>query len=58
MSARFGGQGACVATAHKLSRTIFCMIEKQQEFKMEMLIEYQKNSGRIGLNSWKNNLIG
>ena len=42
MSAKYGGKGACVATAHKLSKTIFCMLEKHTEFKMEMLVEAQK----------------
>ena len=42
MCAKYGGKGACVATAHKLSRTIFCMLDKREEFRMDMLLESQK----------------
>lgn len=42
MASKYGGKGACVATAHKLSRTIYCMLDKKEEFRMETLIESQK----------------
>lgn len=42
MSAKYGGKGASLATAHKLSRIIFFMMDKKQEFNIQMLNEAQK----------------
>jgi transposase len=42
MSAKYGGKGASLATAHKLARIIFKMLETKKEFCYEMLIESQK----------------
>ena len=43
MSAKYGGKGASLATAHKLARIIYKMLETKKEFCYEMLIESQKN---------------
>lgn len=42
MCSKYGGKGACVATGHKLARIIFRMVDKKEEFSMEMMIESQK----------------
>jgi transposase len=42
MSVKYGGRGASLATAHKLSRIIYMMIIKKQEFEMELIYETQK----------------
>jgi transposase len=42
MSFKYGGKGASLATAHKLSRIIFLMLDKKEEFSMAMLIDSQK----------------
>jgi transposase len=45
--AKYGGKGAALATAHKLARIIFRMLETKQEFNYEMLIESQKKYREI-----------
>ena len=42
MKSKYGGKGAALATAHKLARIIFKMLETKEEFSHEMLIESQK----------------
>jgi hypothetical protein len=42
MSSKYGGKGASMATAHKLARIIYKMIEKKQEFDFNMLVESQQ----------------
>lgn len=41
MKSKYGGKGASLATAHKLARIIFKMLETKEEFNYEMLIESQ-----------------
>jgi len=47
MSARYGGKGASLATAHKLARIIYTMLDKKQEFNFNMLIESQQKYREI-----------
>lgn len=42
MSFRYGGKGAALATAHKLARIIYTMLDTKQEFNVEMLMESQQ----------------
>jgi transposase len=42
MSAKYGGKGASLATGHKISRIIFRMLEKKEEFNLGMLFESQQ----------------
>jgi len=42
MSSKYGGKGASMATAHKLARIIFTMLEKKQEFDFNMLVASQQ----------------
>lgn len=42
MSAKYGGRGAAVASAHKLARIIYIMLDKKVEYNNEMLIESQQ----------------
>lgn len=42
MKAKLGGKGAVLATAHKLSRIIYIMISKKEEYKPEMIISNQE----------------
>lgn len=39
MSFRYGGRGAALATAHKLARIIYTMLENKVEFSMDLLLE-------------------
>ena len=47
MSFRYGGKGASLASAHKLARIIYTMLDKKQEFKVDMLIESQQKFREI-----------
>jgi transposase len=42
MSYKYGGKGASLATAHKLSRIIFLMLDKKEEFNIKMLVDSQR----------------
>lgn len=42
MSAKYGGRGAAVASAHKLARIIYTMLDKKVEYNNELLIESQQ----------------
>jgi transposase len=42
MSAKYGGKGASLATAHKLARIIYKMLENKEEFNDQVLIESQQ----------------
>lgn len=42
VSAKYGGKGATLATAHKLSRIIFHMLNEKEEFNTNMILESQK----------------
>jgi hypothetical protein len=39
MTAKYGGKGAALATAHKMARIIFTMLEKKMEFDAQMLVD-------------------
>jgi hypothetical protein len=39
MSFKYGGKGASLASAHKLARIIYTMLDKKQEFNMDLLTE-------------------
>lgn len=41
MSYKYGGRGASLATAHKIARIIYTMLDKKQEFNFDLLIESQ-----------------
>jgi transposase len=47
MSFRYGGKGASLATAHKLARIIYTMLDRKQEFNFQMLIESQQKYREI-----------
>lgn len=47
MSFRYGGKGASLASAHKLARIIYTMLDKKQEFNVNMLIESQQKYREI-----------
>src|ERR1035438_2531432 len=47
MKSKYGGRGASLATAHKLARIIFKMLETKEEFNFEMLIESQNKYKEI-----------
>lgn len=42
MSSKYGGKGASLASAHKLSRIIYKMLLDKIEFNFQMLVESQK----------------
>jgi len=42
MSAKYGGKGAAVATAHKLARIIYSMLDKKEEYREEILVKSQQ----------------
>jgi transposase len=42
MSAKYGGKGASLATAHKFARIIYVMISQKIEFDMQQLLDSQK----------------
>jgi transposase len=42
MSFKYGKRGASLAAAHKLARIIFTMLNKKQEFSIDMLIDSQE----------------
>ena len=41
MKSRLGGKGAVVASAHKLARIIYYLIQNQQEYDSTIIIEKQ-----------------
>lgn len=43
MSSKYGGKGAVLASAHKLSRIIYTMLDKKIEFDMKLLVDSQQN---------------
>ena len=47
MKSKKGGKGAALATAHKLARIIFKMLETKEEFSYDLLIESQKKYREI-----------
>jgi transposase len=47
MSSKYGGKGASLATAHKLARIIYKMLETKQEFNFDLLAESQKKYREI-----------
>jgi len=47
MKSKYGGKGAALATAHKLARIIYKMLETKEEFSHEILIESQKKYREI-----------
>jgi transposase len=47
MSFKYGGRGASLATAHKLARIIYTMLDKKQEFNINMLIDSQQKYKEI-----------
>lgn len=42
MSYKYGKKGASVAAAHKLARIIYTMLDKKQEFSLDLLIDSQQ----------------
>jgi transposase len=47
MKSKYGGKGAALATAHKLARIIYKMLETKEEFSYELLVESQKKYREI-----------
>ena len=41
MSYKYGGRGASLATAHKIAKLIYIMLDKKQEFNFDLLIDSQ-----------------
>jgi transposase len=41
MSYKYGGRGASLATAHKVAKIIYAMLDKKQEFNFDLLFESQ-----------------
>jgi transposase len=41
MCYKYGGRGASLATAHKLGKIIYTMLDKKQEFSLELLVDSQ-----------------
>lgn len=41
MSYKYGGRGASLATAHKVAKIIYAMLDKKQEFNFDLLVESQ-----------------
>ncbi len=42
MSFKYGKRGASLAAAHKIARIIYTMLDKKQEFSLDLLIDSQK----------------
>jgi transposase len=47
MKSKYGGKGAALATAHKLARIIYKMLEKKEEFSYDLLVESQNKYREI-----------
>lgn len=41
MSYKYGGRGASLATAHKIAKIIYIMLDKKQEFNFDLVIDSQ-----------------
>lgn len=41
MSYKYGGRGASLATAHKIAKIIYVMLDKKEEFSFDLLIDSQ-----------------
>lgn len=41
MCHKYGGRGASLATAHKLAKIIYTMLDKKQEFSLDLLVDSQ-----------------
>ena len=56
MRAKFGGKGAALATAHKLSRIMYTMIRDQKEYDPNIMFDSQEKAKQQKIKRLENQL--
>jgi transposase len=56
MSAKYGGKGASLATAHKFARIIYRMLSKKEEFNIQILFDSQKKHRELKIKQLESQL--